>query len=55
MKVNAMSQIVTLPAKTIAASVRRFMRSAFTMDPIAMTILDNNYVAVHFSSRIWTV
>lgn len=50
-----MSKIVTLPAKTVGTSIRRFMRSAFTMDPVAMKILDNNYVAVHFSSRIWTV
>ena len=50
-----MSKIVTYPAKTLSKSLRSFMRSAFTMDPVATKMLDNNYVAVHFSSRIWTV
>ena len=50
-----MSKIVTLPAKTLSASLRRFMRSAFTMDPVATKMLDNTFVSVHLSSRIWMV
>ena len=50
-----MSKIVTLPAKTVSSTVRNFMRNAFTMDPVATKMLDNTFVSVHLSSRIWMV
>ena len=50
-----MSKIVTLPTKTLSASLRHFVRSAFTMDPVATKMLDNTFVSVHLSSRIWMV
>lgn len=50
-----MSKIVTPPTVTLSASLRRLVRNAFTMDPAATKMLDNTFVSVHLSSRIWMV
>ena len=50
-----MSKIITAQTKSVSTSVRRFMRSAFTMDPVATKMLDDTFVSVHLSSRIWMV
>ncbi|MEO6607154.1 MAG: hypothetical protein ABIN69_01645 [Aestuariivirga sp.] len=41
--------------KTPASSVRKFVRGVFTFDPAASRMLDDTFVQVHLSSRIWMV
>jgi hypothetical protein len=41
--------------RTSASSVRKFVRGVFTFDPVASRMLDDTFVQVHLSSRIWMV
>ena len=41
--------------KTSSSSVRKFVRGVFTFDPAASRMLDDTFVQVHLSSRIWMV
>jgi hypothetical protein len=49
---------IVVPAIQKASSstaVRKFVRGVFTFDPAATRMLDDTYVQVHLSSRIWMV
>ncbi len=55
MKVNAMSKIVAAPAKKVSNSFRSLFRDLVTIDPAVRRMLDNTYVSVQLSNRIWMV
>ncbi len=52
-----MSKIIStvVASKAPSSSVKKFVRGVFTFDPVATRMLDDTFVQVHLSSRIWMV
>jgi hypothetical protein len=50
-----MSRAISLPTNSFFARVKGALTRATTMDPIAVKMIEDTYVSVHLSSRIWMV
>ncbi|MDE2385888.1 MAG: hypothetical protein KGO53_14850 [Alphaproteobacteria bacterium] len=51
-----MAKIINSTAgKSSTAAFKSLVRKVFTVDPAATRMLEDNFVKVHLSSRIWMV